>query len=90
MVRLCYGRRLYQTHTFEACWWLCRVRSLGGVVVANKPDRQGESHQYSQASGPYWLHESIKVIVTEHCTTRSRVRYLTGNIRDSPHLVVMA
>ena len=39
----------------------CRVTSKGGVLTKASGHDDGDSHQYSQAAGPYWLAESIKV-----------------------------
>ena len=66
------GHAAAHMHSLRHAGACCRVRSSGGVVIANKPDRQGESHKYSQASGPYWLHESIKVLITEHHSRASQ------------------
>lgn len=54
---------------------MCRVVSNGGVVQNPRRDHALgvtpglESHKYSQAAGPYWLTEAIKVAMGSHPQT---------------------
>ena len=34
---------------------------MSGIVASAASDKVGESHRFSQAAGPYWLAETIKV-----------------------------